>query len=154
MSIRNEHLNRVLNDEAYKRVCRKLSPSDFEDLYQEMCLHILSVEETKLPNYQQFNLWYYNTARNMSTRYGIVGKYTRRNEHAIPVFSTDENKTEKLIKAAEQFMIELDEFENRIVLLYKEYGNMKKVQRETGISYSALRAVKEKIKKVNENINN
>jgi hypothetical protein len=47
-------------------------------------------------------------------------------------------------------MFSLSEFENRIVLLYNELGDMKKVQRATGISYSALRAVKEKIKKIND----
>jgi hypothetical protein len=42
-------------------------------------------------------------------------------------------------------MLNLTEFENRIVLLYNELGNMKAVQRATGISYSALRAVKNKL---------
>lgn len=43
-------------------------------------------------------------------------------------------------------MISLSEFENRVVHLYVQLGNMKKVERATGLSYSALRGVKEKIK--------
>jgi hypothetical protein len=45
-------------------------------------------------------------------------------------------------------MLNLSEFENRVVLLYNQLGDMKKVQRATGISYSALRMVKEKIKQL------
>lgn len=47
---------------------------------------------------------------------------------------------------AEDLLMDLPEFENRVVLLYNELGNMRKVQRATGISYSALRKVKEKLK--------
>jgi hypothetical protein len=43
-------------------------------------------------------------------------------------------------------MISLNEFENRIILLYNQIGDIKKVQRLKGIIYSALRSVKEKIK--------
>ena len=49
---------------------------------------------------------------------------------------------------AEDLLMELSEFENRIILLYNELGNMRKVQRITGISYSALRMVKEKLKNI------
>ena len=48
----------------------------------------------------------------------------------------------------ENFMLDLPEFENRVILLYNELGNMRKVQRATGISYSALRMVKEKLKNI------
>jgi DNA-binding CsgD family transcriptional regulator len=49
-------------------------------------------------------------------------------------------------------MLGCSEFENRIVLLYAEHKSMRKISKITGISYSALRSVKEKIKKfANEN---
>jgi hypothetical protein len=49
---------------------------------------------------------------------------------------------------AEDLLMDLPEFENRVILLYNELGNMSKVQRMTGISYSALRMVKEKMKNI------
>ena len=53
---------------------------------------------------------------------------------------------EAAIDKGEEFMLNLSEFENRIVHLYNQYGNMRKVEKATGISYSALRAVKNKLK--------
>jgi len=50
------------------------------------------------------------------------------------------------LKKVEQYMIGCSEFENRVILLYNKLGSMKAVQRQTNISYSALRAVKEKLK--------
>jgi hypothetical protein len=70
----------------------------------------------------------------------------------------NENKEDSFdikIKQIEAFLLGLNEFENRIVLLYAQYKSMRKISQMSGISYSALRAVKEKIKKfANENINN
>ena len=58
-------------------------------------------------------------------------------------------------KKIENFMLHCSEFENRIVILYAEHKSMRKISKITGISYSALRSVKEKIKKfANENTRN
>ena len=81
----------------------------------------------------------------MSKR-GKLGQIVLRQEHELDLVATPELNNERLMREAEKFMLSLNEFENRIVLLYNHFGNMKEVQRETGISYSALRAVKDKLK--------
>lgn len=151
---RQHFINLLTNDIAYKQICRKVSSSMSDDLFQEMCLLILEIDEDRLPPIDRFNFWFYRIASNMSNSNGQIGKYLNRKERSIPEDFNNERQTELLIRQAEKFMIELSEFENRIVLLYNQHGNMKRVQRETGISYSALRKVKDKIKeKAHENIN-
>jgi hypothetical protein len=47
----------------------------------------------------------------------------------------------------EQFMLDLDEIDNRILLYYNQLGTLSKVHRATGISYETLRKAKDRIKK-------
>lgn len=90
----------------------------------------------------------------MSSPTGIVGRQFLSDEikHQSNG-SVDELEREAKLKLAQNIMLNLGEFENRIIMLYMKYKNMKAVQRETGISYSALRSVKEKIKTIREHFN-
>jgi hypothetical protein len=151
--IREQLITLITTDASYKKTCRRINSSMSDDLFQEMCLLVLTIDEDKLPPVDRFNFWFYRIASNMSNPTGQIGKLLNKKEKLLPEFGQNEVQTELLIREAEKFMIELTEFENRIVLLYNQYGNMSEVQRQTGISYSALRFVKEKIKqKANENI--
>ncbi len=136
----------------YKSMCYKLMPNFAEDLFQEMCILILEMPENKLPAKTIFQGWFFLTARNMSSKTGQFGKKVLDRPKYVDVFDVEEGRKEKLIKEAENFMLELNEFETRIVLLYNELGDMKKVQKATGISYSALRAIKDKIVKFRKEV--
>jgi DNA-directed RNA polymerase specialized sigma24 family protein len=143
-------------------MCYKVSRSHGDDLFQEVAMLLLTIDEAKLPQESYFNFWFYRVAANLSSARGNYGKMfswdivyledllkeVNQDEDKIPnelVFKEEEVK-EAAIDRGEEFMLNLPEFENRIVHLYNYYGNMRKVEKATGISYSALRAVKNKLK--------
>ena len=136
----------------FKLLCKKINTKHGDDIFQEVCLHILEMPEDKLPQLQYFNFWFYRVAYNMISLTGSLGKVLFRKEVELKEIAsildnTNERSEEDEIKKAEMYMLDLPEFENRILLLYNELGNMKKVQKHTGVSYSALRYVKDKLKK-------
>jgi hypothetical protein len=104
--------------------------------------------EHRLPDLKFLNFWFYRVAFNIFSKRGKLGSIIHKPQIDVKAFQTSEQEKENLIREAEKFMLNLSEFENRVVLLYNQLGDMKKVQRATGISYSALRMVKEKIKQL------
>lgn len=142
-----EELLKIINtDPNFRRICHVLNQSYADDIFQEVCLYLLETEDSKLPSTIGLNFWFYCVVRNMSSRTGAFGKIVLKQEKRLEEFYIIESNKENLIRKAEDFMLSLSEFENRIVLLYNELGDMKKVEKATGISYSALRKVKDKIK--------
>jgi hypothetical protein len=139
----------ILNDASYLNTCKKINFSYYEDIYHEVIEQLLTMPPERLPSIQHLPFWFYCVAKNIISRNGKLGKIVNRELCDITTIESFKY-TEVEIKKVEEFMFSLSEFENRIVLLYNELGDMKKVQRATGISYSALRAVKEKIKKIND----
>jgi len=147
MSLRNELIQIITTDPNYKNICRVLNKNNSEDLFQEISVELLTMPEERLPKKKnELNWWFYCIARNMSSKTGKVGLMFKEVKTDNEEFKTAEFSKEKLIREAENFMLSLNEFENRIVLLFCEHQNMKKIQKLTGISYSALRTVKDKIK--------
>jgi RNA polymerase sigma factor (sigma-70 family) len=152
----------ILNNKIYFDTCRNINKNYAEDIYQEVIEQLLTMPVERLPSKEYLQFWFYCTARNIISQNGKLGKLISKD------FATDiqfeiieienENKEDSFdikIKQIEAFLLGLNEFENRIVLLYAQYKSMRKISQMSGISYSALRAVKEKIKKfANENINN
>jgi RNA polymerase sigma factor (sigma-70 family) len=152
----------ILNNKIYFDTCRNINKNYAEDIYQEVIEQLLTMPIERLPTKEYLQFWFYCTARNIISQNGKLGKLISKD------FATDiqfeiieienENKEDSFdikIKQIEGFLLGLNEFENRIVLLYAQYKSMRKISQMSGISYSALRAVKEKIKKfANENINN
>ena len=152
----------ILNNKIYFDTCRNINKNYAEDIYQEVIEQLLTMPVERLPTKEYLQFWFYCTARNIISQNGKLGKLISKD------FATDiqfeiieienENKEDSFdikIKQIEGFLLGLNEFENRIVLLYAQYKSMRKISQMSGISYSALRAVKEKIKKfANENINN
>jgi DNA-directed RNA polymerase specialized sigma24 family protein len=110
--------------------------------------------EDKLPQESYFNFWFYRVANNLCHKNGTYGQHFRFNTVSIEdlgkelVMAVEYVEREDDYTKVENFMLDLPEFENRVILLYNELGNMRKVQRATGISYSALRMVKEKLKNI------
>jgi hypothetical protein len=152
MNHREELIKIITSDSNFKKICSVLN-SDFpDDIFQEVCLKILEMPENRLPRKDGLNFWFYCMVRNLSSRTGTFGKMVLKDETPLETkgktkeLPTESKFSEKDIRAVELFMLELTEFESRVILLYNQLGDMKKVERETGISYSALRAVKEKIK--------
>lgn len=148
--MRNELIQKITSDPNFKKICQVLNQSYSDDIFQEVCLKILEMPEERLPRLEGLNFWFYCIVRNMSSKTGTFGKLVLKNEVELAnqkgkVIESSSIK-EADIRKAELFMLELTEFENRIVLLYNEHGNMTKVAKVTGISYSALRAVKNKLK--------
>lgn len=143
-------------------MCHKVSRQHGEDLFQEVAMLLLTIDEAKLPQESYFNFWFYRVAANLSSSRGNYGKMfsgdvvyfedmfaeVNQDEDNIPreLVYIQEEIHEAAIDKGEEFMLNLPEFENRIVHLYNLYGNMRKVEKATGISYSALRAVKNKLK--------
>ena len=151
-----------MNNKIYFDTCRNINKNYAEDIYQEVIEQLLTMPIERLPTKEYLQFWFYCTARNIISQNGKLGKLISKD------FATDmqfeiieienENKEDSFdikIKQIEAFLLGLNEFENRIVLLYAQYKSMRKISQMSGISYSALRAVKEKIKQfANENINN
>ena len=153
-NLRREIIKKVIADANFKKICFKINSRYGEDIFQEVCEEILSIPEARLPEMNYLNFWFYRVAVNTMSVRGKLGKVVLKDSdlenRKVKVISNTniEFENEKLIKKAEKFMLELSEFENRVILLYNELGNMKRVQKMTGISYSALRSVKEKIKQI------
>lgn len=149
MCKRTELIGIVVSDIAFKNICKKVSASYSDDIYQHVCEKILTIPENRLPDHGYLKFWFYNVAKNSISKTGEMGKALFREVATDrPIGSIDQSskQTDRDLKVCESIMLSLTEFENRIALLYVELGDMKAVQRQTGISYSALRQVKEKIK--------
>lgn len=151
MNYRHELIEIITKDQNFKKICSVLN-SDFpDDIFQEVCLKILELPDERLPRKEGLNFWFYCMVRNLSSRTGTFGKMVLKDEAPLdtngkrkdPIASSSFKETD--LRKLELFMLELTEFESRIVLLYNQLGDMKKVQRQTGVSYSALRAVKNKL---------
>jgi hypothetical protein len=136
----------IVSDKSFKEMCFKINTQYAEDIYQETICEILTISDERLPDLNYLKFWFYRVAFNVMSRNGKLGKIVLRELIEFDIYTPSELSKEIMTKEAEQFMLSLNEFENRIILLYNQFGDMKKVQRLTGISYSALRAVKEKIK--------
>jgi hypothetical protein len=136
----------IVSDKSFKEMCYKINTQYAEDIYQETICEILTISDERLPDLNYLKFWFYRVAFNVMSRNGKLGKIVLREVIEFDIYTPSELSKETMTKEAEQFMLSLNEFENRIILLYNQFGDMKKVQRLTGISYSALRAVKEKIK--------
>ena len=150
MDKRHYLISLVATNNNFKRICRSLTESYPDDLFQEMCEQILTMPEAKLPEERYLNFWYYCVAKNKMGRLGQFGRLVNREVvtdfQGIDIDLIFEDETNNDLEMCEDAMLSLNEFENRVALLYAKLGNMKKVQQETGVSYSALRYVKEKIK--------
>jgi len=152
----------ILNDKIYFETCRNINKNYAEDIYQEVIEQLLTMPVERLPSKEYLQFWFYCTARNIISQNGKLGKLISKDFPTDIQFeiieSEHEDKEDSFdfeIKKIEAFLLGLNEFENRIVLLYAEYKSMRKISQMSDISYSALRSVKEKIKKfANENINN
>lgn len=136
----------IVSDKSFKEMCYKINCYYAEDIYQETICEILTIADERLPELNYLKFWFYRVAFNVMSRNGKLGKIVLRESIEFETYTPSEVTKEVMTREAEQFMLSLNEFENRIILLYNQFGDMKKVQRLTGISYSALRAVKEKIK--------
>lgn len=148
MNNREAIINRVTTEKNFKEICQKINANYAEDIFQEVCCEILEMPEHRLPDMKFLNFWFYRVAFNIFSKRGKLGSIIHKPKLDVRIFETSERDKENIIKEAEKFMLNLSEFENRVVLLYNELGDMKKVQRATGISYSALRMVKEKMKQL------
>lgn len=150
LSVNNrEHIiYRITTDKNFKEICKRINNNYADDIFQEVCVEVLEMPEHRLPDLKFLNFWFYRVAFNIFSKRGKLGSIIHKPQIDIKAFQTSEQEKENLIREAEKFMLNLSEFENRVVLLYNQLGDMKKVQRATGISYSALRMVKEKIKQL------
>jgi len=151
--MRKALIDKVISDANYKKICQRINYQYADDIYQEVCCELLTMDESRLPELSYLNFWFYRVSLNVISRHGQLGKYIHRKEQLTLTSGSDELTKEQLMKEAERFMLSLSEFENRIILLYNQYGSMKEVQRITGVSYSALRSVKELIKQKAKEIN-
>lgn len=145
----NQIIEILIKEKKYIDTCKSINYNYSSDIFQEVIEQVLTMPVERLPTIQHLPFWFYCVAKNTISRNGKLGKIVNRELTDITTIESFKY-TEVEIKKVEQFMFSLNEFENRVVLLYNELGDMKKVQRATGISYSALRAVKEKIKKIND----
>jgi hypothetical protein len=153
---RDDLINEITKNPAYLDTCKKLDAGYSDDIFQEVIIEILTIPAERLPTLNYLQFWYYCVAKNIISRNGKLGKLFSKE---IPMDEFIESESERIIddsdldfKKIENFMLGCSEFENRIVLLYAEHKSMRKISKITGISYSALRSVKEKIKKfANEN---
>ena len=148
---RYQLIEKIISNNEYKRICVSISRDFADDLYQEVCEQILTIKEERLPSEQHLPIWFYCVAKNTISKNGKIGKlFCKESDipiekiHLIEIETTEADS----LTTVEEYMLRMSEFENRITLLYTKLGNMKKVQKETGISYSALRSVKEKLKKI------
>lgn len=152
--MRDKFITHITRNKEYLNLCKKVSSIHYKDLFQEIAILLLTIPEDKLPEESYFNFWFYRVAHNLCSKHGTYGQHFRFNTVSIEdlgkelVMAVEYVEREDDYTKVENFMLDLPEFENRVILLYNELGNMRKVQRATGISYSALRMVKEKLKNI------
>ncbi len=152
--MRDKFISHITRNKEYLNLCKKVSKIHHQDLFQEIAILLLTMPEDKLPEESYFNFWFYRVAHNLCSKRGTYGQHFRFNTVSIEdlgkelVMTVEYVEREDDFIKIENFMLDLPEFENRVILLYNELGNMRKVQRATGISYSALRMVKEKLKNI------
>lgn len=152
--MRNQIITHIVSNTQFKQLCKKLCGSHAEDVYQDILVAIMEMEADKVPDMHYLNFWYVRVASNMCSRYGKYGRLFREDMHDRSNDITDMNIREVVdifgdtedYNTAEGFMLEQDEFTNRIIHLYNETGSMLAVSKMTGISYSALRKIKELLK--------
>lgn len=152
--MRDKFIAHITKNKEYLNLCKKVSGIHYQDLFQEIALLLLTIKEDKLPEENYFNYWFYRVAYNLCSKRGTYGQNFRFDTVSIEDLGKELVTQVEYVQRvddyipAEDLLMELSEFENRIILLYNELGNMRKVQRITGISYSALRMVKEKLKNI------
>jgi hypothetical protein len=153
-SNRDALVDLVIKDIAYKKKCKVFSPDNYEDLYHDIVLLLLEISEERLPTIENLPFWFFRVAKNKVSKTGcdkklrseiITDNFTKK---LNPIKQQPSVLTDAEIKKAERIMIELTEFENRVITAYNQLGNMKKVARFTGIPYASLRIVKDKIRKI------
>lgn len=147
----NQIIDILIKDKKYIDTCKSINYNYSSDIFQEVIEQVLTMPVERLPTHQHLPFWFYCVAKNVISRNGKLGKVLFKNENREYLFTeTSSQIADTDFKVIEEFMFNLNEFENRIIHLYNLLGDMKKVQRQTGISYSALRSVKEKMKKLND----
>jgi DNA-directed RNA polymerase specialized sigma24 family protein len=152
--MREKFLQHITSNKEYLNLCKKVSSIHAEDLLQEIAYLLLTMPENKLPKESYFNFWFYRVAHNMMSKRGNYGQQYRFNNISIEDLRKEIVEQIEYVEVTDDYipvedlLMDLPEFENRVILLYNELGNMRKVQRMTGISYSALRMVKEKLKNI------
>ena len=152
--MRSQIITHIVSNNQFKQLCKKLCGSHAEDVYQDILVAIMEMEADKVPDMHYLNFWYVRVASNMCSRYGKYGRLFREDIHDRSNDITDMNIRETVdifgdaedYATVEGFMLEQDEFTNRIIHLYNETGSMLAVSKMTGISYSALRKIKELLK--------
>lgn len=146
MDMRQNLINHITKNKEYLNLCKKVNSIYYEDVFQDVAIVLLTIADDKLPQPSYFNFWFYRVAKNInlnSQRGKIVTIQLNEIEHEV---IEEQSLTFDELKEAESVMLDLPEFDNRVLHLYTELGNMKKVQKATGISYAALRRVKDKLK--------
>lgn len=152
--MRDKIITHIVSNNQYKQLCKKLCGAHADDVYQDILITLIEMSDEKVPDMHYLNFWYVRVASNMCSKYGKYGRLFREDMHdrsqditemnireVVDVFMVDEDYT-----TVEGFMLEQDEFTNRIIHLYNETGSMLQVSKMTGISYSALRKIKELLK--------
>ena len=146
MKTRQDLILHITKNKEYINLCKKVSPIYFDDLFQELAIVLLTIDSAKLPQPSYFNFWFYRVALNINnnSKRGIIQTIHLDELYKEPI--EDSNNMFEDYKEAEVFMLDLPEFDNRVMHLYNKLGNMKRVEKETGISYSVLRRVKDRLK--------
>jgi RNA polymerase sigma factor (sigma-70 family) len=158
---RTDIINTILSNESYRTTCYKINKKYCDDIFQEVCEQVLTINENRLPTKEHLSFWFFCVARNIISKQGKLGYIIYKNEDYGYLYSKEDTLQEIEDKSCqdqefdnnidlniiEQFMLDLDEIDNRILLYYNELGTLSKVHRATGISYEVLRKAKDRIKK-------
>ena len=161
---REEIISHILSNESYRTTCFKINKKYCEDIFQEVCEQILIIKEERLPTKEHLPFWFFCVARNIISKQGKLGYIIYKYEDYGYIYSKEDNSKDIIdnvleeeeigynvdLKSIEEFMLELDEMDNRILLHYNELGTLSKVHRATGISYETLRKAKNRIKELSK----
>ena len=157
---RTEIIEHILSNESFRTTCYKINKKYCEDIFQEVCEQILTISEERLPTKEHLSFWFFCVARNIISKQGKLGYIIYKYEDYGYIYSKEDTHQEAIdnvleeeeigynvdLQSIEEFMLELDEMDNRIFLHYNELGTLSKVHRATGISYETLRKAKNRIK--------
>lgn len=149
-----------MSNEKYKNTCYKINKKYCDDIFQEVCEQVLTIPEDRLPIKSHLSFWFFCVARNIISKQGKLGYIIYKYEDYGYIYSREDTRQEPEeevleeeeigynidLQSIEDFMLELDEMDNRILLHYNELGTLSKVHRATGISYETLRKAKNRIK--------
>lgn len=139
--------NKLLNNDSFKGLSKRLAGELHNDLIQEVALVICEKDERELKKINDyFNFWVVRTMFNMSSR-SVMSKYDQKpiEPHNLIQFDYDHEK-DKMLEAIDCELKSMYWYDRDLFLLYFEEGSLRNVEKRTGIKYGSVNKTVTKVR--------